>query len=347
MHPSSKMSSILGIAALCLAVSAPIAVRAQTQDLFVINGFGANTISRFASSGPSTFATTPTTLTIPSLNRPVAITFDARGDLFVANSSGNNIIEFIVGAMPGTFGAVTTLSSPSLSAPQGLAFDTQGDLFTANFSGGSNHIGSITEFAAGTTPGTFGAATTFTDPSLYTPIGVAFNTHGDLFAANESASTITEFAAGTTPGTFGAATVLTDPSLLAPTGIATDARGDLFAANLGTTITEFPVDPINGGFLPGRVAFRGLNGPSGLAFDALGDLFATNIDGGTITEFASTGEGTFGAGTFVETGLIFPEFLAFGPSAPPAVPEASTTVSLGLLLLGMGGLAVAGWRRKA
>ena len=66
MHPSSKMSSILGIAALCLAVSAPIAVRAQTQDLFVINGFGANTISRFASSGPSTFATTPTTLTIPS-----------------------------------------------------------------------------------------------------------------------------------------------------------------------------------------------------------------------------------------------------------------------------------------
>ena len=37
-----------------------------------------------------------------------------------------------------------------------------------------------------------------------------------------------------------------------------------------------------------------------------------------------------------------------GPSTPPAVPEASTTVSLGLLLaLGMGGLVVAGKRKKS
>ena len=40
-------------------------------------------------------------------------------------------------------------------------------------------------------------------------------------------------------------------------------------------------------------------------------------------------------------------FLAFGPITPLAVPESSTTISLGLLLaLGMGGVVVARKRRK-
>ena len=89
-----------------------------------------------------------------------------------------------------------------------------------------------------------------------------------------------------------------------------------------------------------------------MAFDAQGDLFVVDYAGGgfqqgSVTEFASTGAGTFGTAKTVETGLNGPVGLAFGPSAPPAVPEASTTVSLGLLLaLGMGGMVVAAKRKK-
>ena len=94
----------------------------------------------------------------------------------------------------------------------------------------------------------------------------------------------------------------------------------------------------------------GLNTPEGLAFDARGDLFATNAfgnSGNSITEFASTGAGTFGPGMTFATGLSGPTFLAFGPSVSAPVPEASTTVSLDLLLaLGMGGMVVAARRKR-
>ena len=76
--------------------------------------------------------------------------------------------------------------------------------------------------------------------------------------------------------------------------------------------------------------------------DARGDLFAANanqnVKGNTITEFAAgTTPGTFRAAQIIETGLSGPIFLAFGPSISAPVPEASTTVSLGLLLaLGLG-----------
>ena len=123
-----------------------------------------------------------------------------------------------------------------------------------------------------------------------------------------------------------------------------DARGDLFAANIiGNSITEFASTGA-GTFAAGTTFATGLNGPFGLAVDARGDLFTTN-GGNSITEFASTGTGTFAAGKTVETGLSQPSFLAFSPA--PAVPEASTTVSLGLLLaLGMGGMVVAAKRKK-
>ncbi len=91
-----------------------------------------------------------------------------------------------------------------------------------------------------------------------------------------------------------------------------------------------------------------LSVPEGLAFDARGDLFAANVGSNSITEFTfNSAAGAFGPGVTVETGLDRPTGLAFGPSVPPAVPEASATASLGLLLaLGMGGM-VAAKRKKA
>ena len=139
-----------------------------------------------------------------------------------------------------------------------------------------------------------------------------------------------------------------------PLGLAVDASGNLFAADYsGGTITEFSL-LTGGAYGVGQNFATGLSRPNGLAFDAHGDLFAANSAGnvsgqGSITEFAfDSVAGTFAAGKTVETGLSGPSDVAFSPIAPPAVPEASTTVSLGLLLaLGVGGLAVARKRRKA
>ena len=175
----------------------------------------------------------------------------------------------------------------------------------------------------------------------------------DLFVSNQNNNTISRFA-GTGLGTFSTiATTLSDPNgtLNAPRGLVFDTRGDLFAANSGgNSITEFAAGNTSGTLGAGTVALTGggLNLPRVLVFDTRGDLFAANVAGNSITEFAfNPASGTFGAGAVVETGLSVPRFLAFGPSAPPAVPEASTTVSLGLLLaLGLGGTVMAARKKR-
>lgn len=293
----------LNLVALGIAV---LAAPAHAQDLFVSN-LGDNTISRFAATGPGTYAVTATKLTTPGFHSPEGLAFDTRGDLFVANLGPNDsgsILELTAGATPGTFAATaTTLTQSNPYSPFGLAFDTRGDLFAADLS-----TGTINKFAVGTTPGTFGAVTSLTGPGFFVPVGLAFDARGDLFVTSPGGGighiydSIAEFVVGATPGTFSMTSTLTDSSL---------------------------------------------NGPEGLAIDAFGNIFVANENSTTITEFVSTGTGTFGTATTIKTGLSRPAFLAFGPSAPPAVPEASTTVSFGLLLvLGLGGLGVIARRRK-
>ena len=351
----SSLPAALGFAALgllSLGLSAAPA-QAQTQDLFASDLYG-GTISRFAGTGSGTFSTTAIPLS-GGLNSPAGLAFDSRGNLFVANSSGSDsITEFAAGATPGTFGTgKVVLSGGGLNALTGLAFDSRGDLFVGNA-----HGNSITEFAAGNTLGTFGAGTVaLTGGGLNYPIGLAFDARGDLFAANGNSNTITEFAftpgVGGAAGTFGTATLLTGGGLAEPYDLAFDARGDLFTSNvLGTTITEFAFNSGAGTFGAGVVAATGLNSPAGLAFNAQGDMFVGSYNGGTITKLAFTPgagatPGTFGTGKVVETGLSTPAYLAFSPLPSAPVPEASTTVSLGLLLaLGLGGVVVAARKRR-
>ncbi len=79
------------------------------------------------------------------LSGPAGLAFDAAGDLYVANLTGNTISEFSsTGASKGTFAS-------GLDLPVGLAFDAAGDLYVAN--SGTN---SIIEFSStGVPKGTF------------------------------------------------------------------------------------------------------------------------------------------------------------------------------------------------
>jgi hypothetical protein len=59
------------------------------------------------------------------LSSPTGLTFDANGDLFIANSGNGAISEVTPG------GKVSTFAS-GLSNPQDLIFDSNGNLFVAN-----------------------------------------------------------------------------------------------------------------------------------------------------------------------------------------------------------------------
>jgi len=336
----------LGLAALVPTAFAP-AAHAQTQYLFIINNPTPNqgTVTRFAGTGPGTVSTTGTNLSGGNPGTTLGLAFDTRGDLFASNPFANTVTEFPAGAAPGSLGTGTVFAT-GLNFPRGLASDANGDLFAAT--GGNTGTGpyTVTVFPS-TGAGTFGPATTLSSATLNFEVGLAVDAGGDLFAANNNGGTITEFYS-TGLGTFGPGTVV-ESGLTRPFGLAFDALGDLFATNTNNTITKFAAGAAPG-TLGAATSFTDptLNSPDGLAFDARGDLFASNIGGGlagqgSITEFLATGVGTFGAGAVVETGLNNPSSLIFSP----AVPEASTTVSLGLLLvLGMGGLVIAANRKK-
>jgi hypothetical protein len=129
----------------------------------------------------------------PAFNGPLGITFDATGDLWVANNATTTIFEFKALNLPQS-GTVTlapnvTLSDDgngSIQAPWALIFDAKGDLWSSN----ANAPNTVVEFAAAslTASGSPKPAVTLSpamegmNATLSAPNGIAFDSLGDLSA---------------------------------------------------------------------------------------------------------------------------------------------------------------------
>jgi hypothetical protein len=128
-----------------------------------------------------------------------------------------------------------------------MAFNSAGDLFVAN-----NNGTSIEEYSpAGADLGAFATG-------LNSPIGLVFNSAGDLLTTNfvPGSGQIIEITPGGSQSLF-ASTGLDDPF-----GLAIDSSGNVYAANfLGGNIEEFSASGLDEG------AFvSGISLPTGLAF---------------------------------------------------------------------------------
>ena len=210
---------------------------------------------------------------------------------------------------------------------------------------------------------------TFASTNLSSPQGLAFDTSGNLYAANYAPtnSTISKFNASggyvsnissNLSGTFALALDTSDnlyaanlinntiskfnsagtflsqinSNLNTPVGLAFDSSGNLYVANdANSTISKFNS---SGTFL--SQINSNLSNPYGLAFDSSGNLYAANETNRTISKFSSSG-------TFLtswSTGSN-PNYLAF---KPVTVPEPSTYA---LATIATGVMAYLARRRKA
>jgi sugar lactone lactonase YvrE len=152
-------------------------------------------------------------------------------------------------------------------------------LFVAN----NNAASTVTEYAL---PYTGGAPTATISNGVNHPAGLAFDSSGNLFVANQANNNVTEYA----PPYTGAPTATISNSVNSPWGVAFDSSGNLFVANYGNaTVTEY-APPYTGA--PTATISNGVNGPEGLAFDASGDLFVANTLASTVTEYAPPYTGT-------------------------------------------------------
>jgi sugar lactone lactonase YvrE len=178
---------------------------------------------------------------------------------------------------------------------------------------------------------------------LAQPVGVAFDSKGNLFVANEQNNTIQEF------NPLGVGTLFVHSGLNAPTALAFDSAGNLYVANANANnIKKFNSSGVGTVF-----ASSGVSSPTGMAFDSGGNLFVADQNG-IIEKFNSSGVGTVfarlqlgitpvcvafdstgvlfattsadtiekfnsaGAGTvFANSGLAVPNGLAFEPAPVP------------------------------
>jgi sugar lactone lactonase YvrE len=232
--------------------------------------------------GPGTATVIDPTVNSEPLNHPNAAAVDGQGDLYIADTQNDRVVEVPAGG--GTATAIApTVNAVALKKPSGVAVDGAGDLFIAD-----SVNNRILEVPAG------GGAATAIDPTvnavgLSEPAGLAFDGAGDLFISDFTNSRIVEVTAG-----GGAATAI-DPTvngegLNGPVGLAFDGAGDLFIADSSNSrIVEVPA----GGGAPTAIAptvnSEAIVGPTGVGVDAAGDLFIADYANDRIVEIPAGG----------------------------------------------------------
>jgi sugar lactone lactonase YvrE len=144
--------------------------------------------------------------------------------------------------------------------------------------------------------------TTVVTSGLNAPIGLAFDSTGNLYVANDGNSTIGKVAPGSSTATPFVTSGLSQPHYL-----AFDASGNLYVANFGSGT----VSKVAAGTSTATTFVSGLSLPMGLAFDSTGNLYVANHGNGTVSKVAA---GTSTATPFVTSGLSLPVGLAFDAS---------------------------------
>jgi len=160
---------------------------------------------QLSTSGATTIPVASITST-PGFNGPLGITFDYRGNLWVANNGGNTIVGFSASILPAVNPSSTaaqtvpaliptsTLSdngSGSIQGPWALAIDGYGNLWSSN----ANAPNTVVEFAksqlavtGSPTPNiTLASATVSNNATLVAPNGIAFDNYGDLAVMSSAA----------------------------------------------------------------------------------------------------------------------------------------------------------------
>jgi sugar lactone lactonase YvrE len=232
------------------------------------------------------------------LNEPGGVAFDAEGDLFVADTGNNRVVEFAYNSGTGTYASTATKvagtgtqgsGANQLGLPGSVALDAKGDLFVADYANAR-----VMEYTFNAATGTYATSGTEMGGGLPDPAGaLAWDANGDLFVTYGylGYGGVLEFPYNSATGTFASSGTAIDPSaMVGPDGIAFDSHGDLFVAETSQTsdpsqtvwnmVLEFTYSPATSTFSPlgtvmGQLG-RTNTGISAIGLDTRGNLFVSD-----------------------------------------------------------------------
>jgi hypothetical protein len=302
-----------------------------------IGGADSVTVYTAGSNGdalPSaTISGSSTGLTVPS-----GIALDSSNNIYVVNNGSSvGVTDSVTIYASGSNGNVAPSitisgSNTGLDSPGGIAIDSGGNLYITNDGSVFGGADSITVYA----PASNGNAVptdTLLALGLDTPTGIAVDSNGNLYVANDGSTdgdvdTVTVYPLN---DILPSATIGSDTGLDQPSGIALDSSGNIYVTNQGSTTGGMDSVTV---YLPGSYANMTANAtivgsgtslalPSGLATDLSENLYVANSAGGpdgvgSITVYASGSNGNVAPSITISgdsnsdtTGLNFPTGLAF------------------------------------
>ena len=323
-----------------------------------LSGFAqSGIITTYAGDGAYGYSGDGGPATTAMLAAPEGVAVDTAGNLFIADSWNSNVRKVTPGGVistvagngtPGYSGDGGPAASAMLNYPTGVAVDAAGNLFIADEANNRvrkvNPGGVISTVAGNGTQGYSGDGGPATSAELYYPYGVAVDTAGNLFIADEGNNRIRMVTPGGVISTVAGNGIFgfsghngdggpaTSAMLAAPEDVAVDTAGNLFIADTWSN----SVRKVTPGGMISTVAGNGTGGYSGdggpatsailaapedVAVDTAGNLFIADdgnqrirmvTPGGVISTVAGNGTGGYSGdgGPATSAELYYPSGVA-------------------------------------
>jgi hypothetical protein len=279
------------------------------------------TITTFAGTGVAGSSGDGGAAASAKINNPQTLAFDAAGNLYIADPPTNKVRKITPAGIISTYagtgvaghsGDSGAATSAQLNYPAGVAVDASGNVYIAEANNEDirkvTPSGTITTIAGNGTRGYAGDGGLATSAEFQQPGGLAVDSLGNVYVADQSnnrirritpVGTISTVAGNGNTGSTGDGGAATSAELNAPLGVALDNAGNLYIADLSNSRVrkvnaQGTISTLAGtgaqGFSGdgGPAASAVLNDPFGLGVDASGNVYIADTYNNRIRKVTET-----------------------------------------------------------